>query len=61
MATKKVGAKKTKKQIVVQADGKVEGQYSTTLWNNGEIISFDIDWEKLAEIVKTLDKTPTTK
>lgn len=58
MATKKVRAKKPKEQNVVQNHGKIEGQYSTSLWNNGELVSFDIDWDKLAAIVKTLDKTP---
>ena len=57
MATKKVRAKKPKEENVVQ-NGKIEGQYSTSLWNNGELVSFDIDWDKLAAIVKTLDKTP---
>jgi len=58
MATKKVRAKKPKEETVVQTNGKVEGQYSTSLWNNGELVSFDIDWDKLAAIVKSLNKTP---
>lgn len=41
--------------------GLTEGQYSSSLWNNGELISFDIDWDKLAEIVKNIDKTSQTR
>lgn len=58
MATRKTRTKKTKEEPIVQNDGRIEGQYSTFLWNNGELVSFDIDWDKLAAIVKTLDKTP---
>ena len=38
--------------IAVQKDGIVEGNYSKALWNNGELVSFDIDWDKLAEHMK---------
>ena len=54
MATKKIRSKKPKEENVVQNHGKIEGQYSTSLWNNGELVSFDINWEKLSKIVKNL-------
>ena len=28
-------------------DGTFKGEYSTSLYNNGELISFDIDWDML--------------
>jgi len=37
---------------VVQKDGIIIGEYSKSVWNNGELVSFDIDWNKLAEHMK---------
>lgn len=57
MATRKPRTKKVKEVIEdtnVQ-HGLVEGEYSKALWNNGELISFDIDWDKLATIVKKME------
>ena len=58
--TTKSKSKSTKKMPVVN-NGVQEGQYSRSTWNNGELISFDIDWDKLAAIVKNIDKGPATK
>ncbi|NBS61474.1 MAG: hypothetical protein EBT26_05465 [Microbacteriaceae bacterium] len=58
MATKKTKTKKTQVEKVAPKDGLIEGEYSKSLWNNGELISFDIDWDKLTEICKNLDKKP---
>lgn len=33
-------------------DGTVQGEYSTSVYNNGELISFDIDWDKLRDHMK---------
>ena len=58
MATKtksesKPKAKKAvKKESSVAITGTVQGEYSTSVYNNGELISFDIDWDKLKEHMK---------
>ena len=44
-------AVKVVEQPAPKLDGKIEGMYSTSLWNNGELISFDIDWELLKKHV----------
>ncbi len=33
-------------------DGTVQGEYSISVYNNGELISFDIDWDKLRDHMK---------
>ena len=54
MATKKVRSKKLKDPVVQTQDGVVEGEYSTFIWENGTLVSFNIDWKKLSRIVKNL-------
>jgi translation initiation factor 1 (eIF-1/SUI1) len=56
MTARKTRTKKPKSDVVVQAEGKVEGKYTTSIWNNGELVSFEINWDKLASIIKNLDK-----
>jgi hypothetical protein len=34
-------------------DGTFKGEYSTSLYNNGELISFDIDWDMLKKHVQS--------
>jgi len=34
--------------------GVFEGEYSKSLYNNGELVSFDIDWDKLKEHMKKI-------
>jgi len=49
--------KQSKKKLILKPqvkDGEVKGEYSTALWNNGELVSFDIDWDKLKKIVESL-------
>ena len=54
-ATKKVEPKTTKKKKEVASEpiisGKVEGNYTTTVYENGDKISFEIDWDKLKQHV----------
>ena len=47
LKVKKIEAPKT-------VDGVVEGEYSKSLYNNGELVSFDIDWDKLKEHMKKI-------
>jgi len=35
-------------------DGIVEGIYSTSVYKDGDKISFDIDWDKLKEHMRTV-------
>jgi len=35
-------------------DGVIEGEYSKSVYNNGELVSFDIDWDKLKEHMKKI-------
>ncbi|NBW22497.1 MAG: hypothetical protein EBR82_82570 [Caulobacteraceae bacterium] len=59
MATKKTRTKKVSvEQIDSPKEGTVEGEYSKAVWKSGELISFDIDWEKLASLVKEGQKKP---
>ena len=39
-----------------QKHGVVEGNYSVSNWNNGELISFNIDWDKLKKIFDEMKK-----
>jgi hypothetical protein len=57
MATKTKSESKPKAKKVVKKEspaitGKIQGEYSTSVYNNGELISFDIDWDKLREHMK---------
>ena len=47
LKVKKIEAPKT-------VDGVVEGEYSKSLYNKGELVSFDIDWDKLKEHMKKI-------
>ena len=49
-------SKFNKKTSDTVKDGVEDGQYSKSTWNNGELISFDIDWDKLSSIVRSLDE-----
>ncbi|NBO36428.1 hypothetical protein EBU91_02675 [bacterium] len=53
---KKKSSKKIKiqEQVEQKTHGNVQGEYTTFEWNNGELINFYIDWDKLSNIVKTL-------
>jgi hypothetical protein len=42
----------TKTDILRNADGTIDGEYSRSVYVNGELISFDIDWDKLKEHMK---------
>ena len=57
MATKTKSESKPKAKKVVKKEspaitGTIQGEYSTSVYNNGELISFDIDWDKLKEHMK---------
>ncbi len=58
---KRLNLKPTKKKKEVEEvivapvkDGIEIGNYSTTVYKNGEKISFDIDWDKLREYMRTV-------
>jgi hypothetical protein len=60
-AAKKTEPKPTKKKKEVEEnivapvkDGIEIGNYSTTVYKNGDKISFDIDWDKLREYMRTV-------
>ena len=57
-STKQVTEKKkkpTKKETVTETpNGVVEGLYSTTVYENGEKIDFQINWDKLKDYMKTV-------
>ena len=60
-AAKKTEPKPNKKKKEVEEiiiapvkDGIEIGNYSTTVYKNGEKISFDIDWDKLREYMRTV-------
>ena len=46
--------KKTVTQIetLKMPDGTVDGEYSRSVYVNNELVSFDIDWDKLREHMK---------
>ena len=45
----------SKKKVTEQIKDGVEiGNYSTTVYQNGEKISFDIDWNRLREYMQTV-------
>jgi hypothetical protein len=41
-----------KVQFLKTADGTIDGEYTRSIYINGELISFDIDWDKLKEHMK---------
>ena len=60
-AAKKIETKTPKKKKEVEEvivapvkDGIEIGNYSTTVYKNGDKISFDIDWDKLREYMRTV-------
>lgn len=42
----------TKTEILVDRNGEVQGEYSKSVYVNNELISFDIDWDKLKDHMK---------
>jgi len=58
MEAKKKRGRKSNNDLQVQSEstkivsGTVEGDYSKSTYENGVLISFDIDWAKLAEHMK---------
>jgi len=52
---KKRGRKSKSDQQILEPlvkDGVVEGNYSKAVWKNNELLSFDIDWDKLSKYMK---------
>ncbi|NDG32866.1 hypothetical protein EB118_22710 [bacterium] len=43
-----------KTESIEVKNGVFEGEYSKSLYNNGELVSFDIDWDKLKEYMKKI-------
>ena len=55
MAVKKSESKSKKTKTVevkTEKHGTVIGEYSTSVYDNGKLLSFDIDWDKLKEHMK---------
>lgn len=44
----------TKTEILVDRNGEILGEYSKSVYNNGELVSFDIDWDKLRDHMKKI-------
>lgn len=44
----------TKTEVLVDRNGEILGEYSKSVYNNGELVSFDIDWDKLRDHVKKI-------
>ncbi|NDB84985.1 MAG: hypothetical protein EB127_20135 [Alphaproteobacteria bacterium] len=57
--TSKTRVKKTEKVLPSLTtpeakSGTVQGVYSTSVYANGELVSFEIDWDKLKDHLKTV-------
>ena len=52
--TKKPTTTRKKNVTEVKQNEIVVGNYSTTVYQNGEKISFDIDWDRLREYMRTI-------
>lgn len=61
MEQKKKRGRKPKSELPVldskkSKNGIEEGQYSKSTWNNGELVDFQIDWNRLSKIFDEMKK-----